>query len=150
MTVRADQDGQAINLLSLDARLSLLAGPGPSDQAFALSQVAPGRYEAEFVEPKRPFILVVRDKSGQAVWERPFMRTFGQEFEAVGADWENLNLLARLTGGRIVTAGELPELSRLWQGRGYVDVWVYLLGGSLALVLADWIRRPLARRHRMG
>jgi len=126
-----------MNRLALTARLSSDAA---ADVASArLVQDAPGHYRAEIHAPRGPAVLIVRDEaSGRAVWQLPIPRTAGQEFAAIGADRSALRRLAEATGGTIVAPDSLPALTAELAEQRYTDLWAWLVGIALALMLVDW------------
>ena len=129
-----------MNLLKLTLQLNLLAGSAVDPQPIPLAQVAPGRYRAELKPPGGPFALSVIDESGQGgvIWRRAFGHFHGREFAAIGANWPNLRRLADLTGGRIVSPGQLAGLTRQWSSRRYCRLWPVLLAAAVAVMLIEW------------
>ena len=142
--VAADGDGP-MNLLQLTARVRP-AGPDAPVRNIELEQTAPGRYEAAATLGPEPAHVAVGLAGGPVVWMAAVGRTAPPEFAAVGADWENLRLLAELTGGRIAPAAKLADLSQQWIRRGRTDLWPVLLAVAAALMLADWALARILRR----
>lgn len=140
--VIARQAGRAVNELSLTASVAA----GDDLHTAALEQTAPGRYEGS-AECRRdvPAAVTIRGEDGSALWNGSAPVHCPPEFQAFGADPESLRRLARLTGGRIVSPGELAGRLREVRRRGLSPLWPYLLAAALALMLAEWSLTRITR-----
>ena len=61
------------------------------------------------------------------------------EFRAIGENSANLRRLARLTGGKIVSARNIGDITGKWDRQQYTDIWQALASLALLLVLTDWV-----------
>ena len=140
--VIARQAGRAVNELPLTASVAA----GDDLHTAALEQTAPGRYEGS-AECRRdvPAAVTIRGEDGSALWNGSAPVHCPPEFQAFGADAESLRRLARLTGGRIVSPGELAGRLREVRRRGLTPLWPYLLAAALALMLAEWSLTRITR-----
>jgi hypothetical protein len=142
ISVTAGGEGAPLNDLSLRADVSA----GGAAAGVALEQVRPGRYEGRAVCPADvPAAVAVRDEKGAAVWRGAAPVTCAPEYRLLGADREALRRLAALTGGRLVPAGELPAALRQSCARRRTDLWPWLVGLALALMLAEWCLTRITR-----
>jgi hypothetical protein len=143
----AGPDGPA-NFLQLTARLASPQGQTDSAQELALSQTAPGLYEAQVAAPSGPLSVAVSRKDGSVVWQTAVVEAAPRELAAVGADWQALRLLAEQTGGRIAPTGELAALGKRLAAERRTPLWPILLAAAAALMLTEW---AIARIwHRKG
>lgn len=133
-----DPEAGAINLLTLALRVESVT-PAPDIRDVPLLQVAPGRYEASLDMPAEGFLLMVREVDKGDLWQRAYGRSVPVEFRAIGANGPNLRRLAGLTGGRIVLAGDVGDVTGQWDRRRYTDIWPVLAGLAMLLVLTDWV-----------
>jgi len=124
---------------ALGPRLIITTPAAGRPRTLDLAQVAPGGYEAELAQPDGLFMLRAVDGKGQHLWQGAFSAGYPEEFSSVGAHWENLRLLAELTGGRIVPAGNIAELSHRWSRGRYISCWPALAALGVLLMLADWV-----------
>ncbi|MCD6303470.1 MAG: hypothetical protein J7M21_00735, partial [Planctomycetes bacterium] len=146
----ADTNGP-MNLLEPVGRI-VAAGPaGAGERTFELRQVAPGRYRGESAEPAGPAALAV-SVGGRDAWRAALPAAAPRELAAIGADWEKLDSLAELTGGRIADAGNVPA-RRLEGSTGRVAAWPVLLAAACAAMLAEWLLvrlRPAGAARPLG
>lgn len=140
--VEADDAGTPINNLELRARLR--QGDSPQVQQATLVQTGPGVYEASLPAPTLAGWLAV-DRQQQVVCQQA-VEAGTQEFAAIGANWDNLRKLAQITGGKIVRASELEDLTAGLHKDSLTPVWPILLGLALLLMLADWCGARVLRR----
>ncbi len=128
-----DGDGP-MNLLNLRARLA-------SDDAASdipLAQTAPGRYEATLPATIGTSALSLVDHQGRTLLQQALSQGCSPEFEAIGANMENLTLLARITGGRVIAAGQVDDIEKSVVAQGSTPLWPYGLAAALLLMLIDW------------
>jgi len=111
-----------------------------------LLQTAPGRYEGRGTAGRRAVSLAVRDAAGATVFRAALGETYPQEYARPGANREALRRLATLTGGRLVTRGELPELAAAWSTQGHRDLWLHLLAAAVAVMLLEWVITRVRRQ----
>ena len=111
-----------------------------------LDQVAPGRYEADLPCPADASATVeIRDASALALWRGSSPVHYPPEFRRLGANVESLRRLAELTGGRIVSAGELAQHIRGRRRLTLSVLWPWLLAVALAIMLAEWSLTRITR-----
>jgi hypothetical protein len=67
------------------------------------------------------------------------VKTYRREFDAVGPNYANLHRLASLTAGRIVETHELAELAHAGRYSARWEMWPWLAGLALALMLLNWL-----------
>ena len=133
-TVKGTAEGRAEGTVTIgDAGASLA-------ERRALEQIAPGRYEAPLTTARAGRWLAVVDEQGRRVWQGPMIQRAANEFDAIGPDWQAMEQLARLTGGRIVRSPDAKSLSGAVVAAGDVALWPILLGAALLLALAAWLR----------
>jgi len=111
-----------------------------------LEQMAPGVYEAKFPAGEGPVGVAVRRADGTCVWQDSLAGTYPDEFAAIGANWDNLEKLARLTGGTVSNAAALAGLAGQWDSKRFSPVWMYALAGAVVLMLVDWAAARILRR----
>ncbi len=100
VTVSAIGESGSMNNLELVAFWRDVSGGMPAHAA-EMKQVAPGRYEAILEKVTTSGVAVVLMK-GSTVWQSRGKSAGVGEFARTGANWENLNRLAKLTGGRLI------------------------------------------------
>jgi len=137
-----------MNLLELSARAEFPAQGRHKVREVPLAQTAPGRYEADLDVGAGPLSLLVRLADGGVVWREALAQTCPSEFAAIGANWENLQRLADLTGGRIVRGERLQDLTRQWRQGRYRDAWPFLLAAAVAVMLLEWCLTRVWRKGR--
>lgn len=137
--VTAFDGDEPINGLALTALTIGDAGASLAERR-ALEQIAPGRYEAPLTTARAGRWLAVVDEQGRRVWQGPMIQRAANEFDAIGPDWQAMEQLARLTGGRIVRSPDAKSLSGAVVAAGDVALWPILLGAALLLALAAWLR----------
>ena len=93
-----------------------------------------------------PAAVAVRDETGATVWVGSAEVLYPREYRLLGPDREGLQRLADLTGGRIVPAQRLGDALRQSYRRRLTDLWPWLLGLALALMLTEWCLVRITRR----
>ena len=147
--IRAADDGAPMSNLSLSVLAARRPAGGLADR-IDMQQIAPGVYEATVPNTPELVGLSVVDESGRAVWIAPLREGYAAEFAALGANWPNLNRLATLTGGRIVSDLTPEALSDAVLAADRRALWPWAIGAALAMMVADWligrrtIRTPMA------
>jgi hypothetical protein len=131
-----DSGGAPINMLKLFVRTLLSSGQADTT---AMQQTSPGRYAAKFPIERLLSGLDVVDAAGRVVWRGGLRKTYPLEFDAIGPNNANLQRLASLTGGRVVSIDELSELARNAKRAGRLELWYWLAALALAMMLIDWI-----------
>jgi uncharacterized membrane protein len=129
---------------------AVLVGPDLEPHDVALSQVAPGEYEATLgeVDPGAYAIRVTQTKPGSS----PLGRTVGlvaptsAEYRLLGTDEAFLGSLRAATGGTVVTTALQPWVHDLQTTSHFTDLWPVLL--ILALLL--WPLDIALRRVSVG
>ena len=147
LTLTARQDGQPMNGLTLTADLTPLANGGqaaPPTQ-WPLLQTAPGVYRAAGPRGDQPILIGVywEGKAGMParamVWRQALPHAAPPELARIGPDWDALNRLAKLTGGKIVTERELPRAVQQADAAGRVPLWPLLAALALVAAIIDWL-----------
>jgi len=142
ITVTAAQAGSALNGLRLTVEV---AADGPVRKA-EFRQTAPGRYEASVAcPPQAPAAVAVRS-DGATVWRGSAAALYPPEYRRLGADRTALERLARLTGGRVVAAERLQQSLAESYRRRLTDLWPWLLGFALLVMLAEWSLTRITRK----
>lgn len=145
--VEATDAAGPMNLLQLALEIVSPARADAAPRRDSMMQVAPGRYEASVRTGAGPLSVQVREQpAGRIVWRADAPRTHPREFAALGADWDNLRRLAKLSGGRIVSAADVPTAVRRLRAGGYRPLWGYLLAAALICMLAEWALTRVVRR----
>ncbi len=129
---------------------AVLVGPDLEPHDVALSQVAPGEYEATLgeVDPGAYAIRVTQTKPGSS----PLGRTVGlvaptsAEYRLLGTDEAFLGSLRAATGGTVITTALQPWTHDLTVTSHFTDLWPLLL--ILALLL--WPLDIALRRVSVG
>ena len=129
-----------MNLLVFTAEV---VDPAAVDEArrAPLSQTRPGFYEADMQGPGQDdslSILVREEGTGNVVWRSRVDRSYPREFARLGANWPNLRKVAELSGGSILSSGQLPARLTGRERSGFVDLWPFLVAISLGAMLMDW------------
>jgi hypothetical protein len=138
VTLRAaDSAGAPINMLELS--VGSLAGLDETVGKTPMRQIAPGRYTAEFALGELASNFHVIDAGGAVVWRGGLQKTYPREFDAIGPNYANLRRLASLTGGRLVEPRALAEIAGASGQTGRWEIWPWLAGLALMLMLLDWI-----------
>ncbi|MDP6047483.1 MAG: VWA domain-containing protein [Phycisphaerae bacterium] len=133
----AEPDGAPINMLKLSLRT--LADPQAGAEKTPMEQIAPGRYAARIALERLAGGVDVSDASGAVLWRGGAVKTYRREFDAVGPNYANLHRLASLTAGRIVETHELAELAHAGRYSARWEMWPWLAGLALALMLLNWL-----------
>lgn len=135
VTVMAGEAGAPMNLLDMTAVVQPV-GDGPVIES-PLKQVAPGRYSASLHRAAGSASVAVRE-GGRTACLLALPEGAAAEYAAVGPDWQALNKLAELGGGRILSGSQVQDLLADWREKAYVSLWPALLGAALGLMLIDW------------
>ncbi|MDP6635276.1 MAG: VWA domain-containing protein [Phycisphaerae bacterium] len=147
VTLRAaDTAGEPINLLDLSVRT--LSGLNQTARETPMQQVAPGRYVAKFAFDESVGGFQVVDAGGAVVWRGGLRKTHPREFDSIGPNYANLRRLASLTGGQLVQAEDLAQIARAAGPAGAWEIWYWLAGLALTLMLLDWIASRTIQRSR--
>ncbi|MDW8328896.1 MAG: VWA domain-containing protein [Candidatus Bipolaricaulota bacterium] len=119
---------------------------GPVFQEIAFTQIAPGRYRARVENLPRGVygIHLTAQREGEKLAERAqlFTVSYAEEYRRVGANIENLDKIARLTGGQFLERPVLPPAAELSRD-AYAELWPWLLALALLLFLGDLAARKL-------
>ena len=150
VNIRAvDASGVPINMLELFVR-TLGAAEGSADKA-PMEQVAPGRYAAQIDIELIAGGCDIVDSAGTVVWRGGASRTYRREFDAIGPNYDNLRSLASLSGGQLVQVNELAEIARGGRHSSAWELWPWLAGLALALMLLDWLgSRTILKNKAIG
>jgi hypothetical protein len=143
LTVEAVDGPAPMNTLDLTADLTTWEGRSAS---VALSQVAPGQYEADLPAPEAATAIRVRDAAGRVVWRGTVPETGGREFDALGADQAALRNLAERTGGRIVHDSAVSAWLRRATSEQDTPLWYWLLALAAGAMLTEWAVSRIWRR----
>jgi hypothetical protein len=138
-----DEAGEYANWLSLSAELL------PIRSESDLRQVAPGLYEASFERPASGgYALRITDATRASVVQIPVTVPYPTEYAATGADRDALASLASLTGGAVLSRGDLVLTEeRRFPHRAYVPIHLPLLFCAAAILLAELIALRWPRRR---
>ena len=140
-----DLNDEFLNNLAVAARI---VGPDGQAETAALSQTAPGRYEAE-IDARRPGAYAVQIMMGLDPDRRPgpataFVRPEPGEMRTVAADASLMWRVAEAGGGAVVDEGRLDAV---FEAAGdaptrHRDAWPIPAAAALILFLADvFLRR---------
>ncbi len=143
IAVAAADAGRPIDELDLAAAVSA----GDAERSVPLEQVAPGRYRGSIdAPPEAPAAVAVRTGDGATVWRGAAAATYPREYARLGADDDALRRLAERTGGRVVPASGLARALRESHARRLTELWPWLLGAALLLMLSEWCLTRVTRR----
>ncbi len=146
--IAADATGP-MNGLKLLATVDCIGGPA-SPRQLKFSQAAPGVYETTINltdSDKTGLAITVSDAAdGRILWRAAVPAMCLPEFMQTGADWNSLNRLAKLTGGRIVAANELVKTPLQLEHKSYSPVWQYMMVLATMIMLLEWSLTRLLRR----
>ena len=139
MIVRAFDGDMPINGLKLSAEV--LPVPEGRSRLVPLHASAPGTYSGDLGGLGTwPGVLLVRRGADRGVvYRRAVGGRYPWELARVGVNRAALDRLARWTGGRVASPEELLDHLRSLARAGWRDVWAWLLGGALALMVVDWL-----------
>jgi len=137
VTLRAADESGPVN--KADLRLALLDAGENAARRIEMPQVGPGLYEARFAPDAAALAFHAIDAGGHVVWRGALPRTHPPEFDAIGPDRAQLRRLATLTGGKLVEPRDLANLTARRRDAGKSDLWPFLAGLALAIMLADWL-----------
>ncbi len=141
----ARNKGLPVNKLELLAEIISVGGEETRGANF--DQVAPGKYLARTDWPADlPAGVAVRDHKGVTLWRGQASVLYRCEYRSIGADSKSLRRLADLTGGKIVPAEKLRDVLKQSYSRRMTDLWPWLLGVGLALMLGEWCLARITRR----
>lgn len=149
--IAADATGP-MNKLKLVGRVESISESASPQRQLEFRQVAPGTYEAEINvsdSDKSGLALTVSDAAdgdGKILWRAAVPAMCLPEFARPGADWDSLNRLAKLTGGRIVARNELAKMPFQIEQENYSPVWAYAMVLAIAVMLLEWSLTRIWRR----
>ena len=144
LRVRVTADDGSGPLNNLD--LTVEASDGTSPRTAPLVQTAPGRYEATLAcSPQRPVAVMVRDGAGSVVWRGAAAATYPSEYRRLGPDPKALARLAQITGGQMVSAGQLGQALRASRRERMTELWPWLVGAALGVMLLEWALTRVVR-----
>jgi hypothetical protein len=151
------KDGQFMNHLTLHGNVT---GPNRSTQQQRFRQIAPGRYEGEFMPFERGthwLTLFTAGSAGEAPLSMatiPYVAPYPNEYRELRPNLGLLSRFAEETGGEMLDAENLAAgLKRLYTpslGKGFrgQETWWPLAGAGLILFLADLVLRSWPRQAR--
>jgi len=134
VTVRGADGSGPINMLKL--HLHALDARDGKTTKMPMPQIGPGLYEARFAPGPGASAFHVTDAGGKVLWRGALPRTHPPEFDSIGPNRIALDRLATLTGGTLVEPADLTERRR---DAGRSDLWPWLAGLALAMMLVDWL-----------
>jgi len=146
ITVTAEDEQVPMNRRELSVRVTYPSDPAAGRLSARLLQTAPGRYEAEVAVGAGAMAVVVHDEEFGVVWQDAPAGGGGRELDAIGPNWENLRLLSRRTGGRVVRPADLSQLTGQWDAGRYSSLWPVLLAAAVAIMLTEWCLTRVWRR----
>ncbi len=125
-------------------------GEGENVRIFPLLPSAPGLWQGSCEVGSDPQALAVevRDDAGNTLWQQ--LSPAGQqvEYDRIGPDFQTLEELAALTGGKVVRPWQLAGQLQTFPAGRALSLWPWLAGLALVFMLLDW---PLdALRARRG
>jgi hypothetical protein len=136
-----DAENQFVN--NLDLRANLLA-PSEQSQTLALTQIAPGRYQATFaaeaIGEYYASVFAENDEEAGQPQVFGFAIPYTDEFSATGVNRAALEQLAALTNGRLLSLDAVPEDLFTTQGeitRAGQPLWPLAVMAFLLLLLGD-------------
>lgn len=137
------QDAQRGWASGLDVRATL---SGPVFHEMVLTQIAPGRYRARLENLPSGvygvYLTAQRDSETLAERAQIFTVSYAEEYRRLGVNIENLDKVARLTGGQFLERPILPAAAELSRD-AYTELWPWLLALALLLFLVDLTARKL-------
>lgn len=101
----------------------------------ALTQSGPGLYEGAF-RPDQPGVYLVRAQSGAEMVSAGIVHNPSSEASLGTVNEALLKDAARITGGQVMTAGKLPDLTTT-KATQYIELWPPFVVALLLLFLAD-------------
>jgi uncharacterized membrane protein len=144
--VTTDQN-RFVNFLELNTNVLL---PSGKDQAFAMEQIAPGRYAGTFpAEEIGAYYFSVYSNSGD---DAATAQTFGfgipytEEFTSTAVNEDLLKVLAATTKGRVLSIDNIPAdlfKDQSDSKQSETPIWPYLIMIFLLLLIADVTARKL-------
>jgi len=138
VSIRAsDSSGAPMNMLELFVRTR-----NPEDDTTdktPMEQEAPGRYVAQLDLEQVSGGVDIVDSAGAMVWRTRAVTAYRREFDAIGPNYANLRRLASLTAGQLVRLDELAEIAGRTRRVGRWEIWPWLAGLALTLMLLDWL-----------
>lgn len=140
-----DNNGAFINGLSLRANV---VAPDGTTQQIDMTQVAPGRYEADFT-PAQAGAYLIRIAGGEGTASSigqttGWVLSYSPEYKTLAADPDALARLARITGGDIIGQPPAAFEHNLRAQRIASPLWPYLLLLAVILLPFDIGVRRLA------
>lgn len=147
LSIWAEDDGRPINGL---APLAEVSGADGQAEAVAVPQTAPGLYQAGLppwgASPAMVRVRVEDSQGARLVWRQAMPGRYAEELTRVGVNDAALEELARWTGGAVISADELARRMRAVRRAQGVELWPYLVGLALALMLIEWVTTRLVRK----
>ncbi len=145
LMVTAGESDMPINALGLTGELNTRGG---TPREIPLRQTAPGEYTGDLGRlGTEPCSVVVRDDADdRVVHSLAIAGRYAEEYSRLGVDRVALERLSALTGGRIVAPSQLPALIQRVHDKQYRELWPWLLGAALVLMLLEWLTIRLTRK----
>lgn len=112
-----------------------LGAPLKPVQKITLSQSGPGLYESSF-RPDQPGVYLVRAQSGAEMVSAGIVHNPSSEASLGTVNEALLTEATRLTGGSLLKAGQMPDLSTT-RAVQYIEMWPPLVLALLLLFLLD-------------
>lgn len=112
-----------------------LGAPLRPVQNLSLGQTGPGLYEGHF-RPEQPGVYLIRAQSGAEMVSAGLVHNPGSEASLGTVNEALLEQATRLTGGRMLQPGQMPDLSQT-RAVQYVELWPPLVMALLLLFLLD-------------
>ncbi|MEA2736038.1 MAG: hypothetical protein QOE14_2489, partial [Humisphaera sp.] len=138
LRVTLDASSDTAYLNGLAPRLELSLDATRSSDGVAMTQTAPGRYEASVAAPSRPMFASVW-LNGRLLDRFAVAGRYTPEFEAIGNDLAAMNSIARATGGAVIDPGNIAPLQFGWPTRP-IALAPYLAAAGAAFLLAGLVR----------
>ncbi|TDU63191.1 Mg-chelatase subunit ChlD [Prosthecobacter fusiformis] len=112
-----------------------LGAPLKPVQNLTLGQSGPGLYEGSF-RPDQPGVYLVRAQSGAEMVSAGLIHNPSSEASLGTVNEDLLDRATKLTGGKILKPGELPDMSET-RAVQYIELWPPLILTLLLLFLVD-------------
>ena len=146
-----DDQGRFLNFLQLQAEI---LSPAGENRRLALTQTAPGQYQAQFPASEQGIWLATISDPNHPEFDRPFIigtvLPYSNEYRLIGRDSAALERLVLTTGGKLFLKADEPsdqELRSLLRHphpvRHPLNLWPILLLLALLLFLIDIMVRYL-------
>jgi Ca-activated chloride channel family protein len=112
-----------------------LGAPLKSVQKITLGQSGPGLYEGSF-QPNQSGVYLIRAQSGAEMVSAGIVHNPSSEASLGTVNEALLTEATHLTGGTMLKAGQLPDLSTT-RAVQYVEIWPSIIVAMLLLFLID-------------